>query len=61
MLASVCLCCFFVPDSCSLTDCIIGAHAVIGKGSVLKDCKIGPNFVVEAATECKNEILCKDE
>jgi carbonic anhydrase/acetyltransferase-like protein (isoleucine patch superfamily) len=44
-----------------LTDCIVGANATIGKGSTLKDCKVGPQFRVEAATEAKNEILCEDD
>lgn len=44
-----------VNSTCTLTGCIVGRRAVIGKDSVLKDCEVGDGYLVEEETDAKNE------
>lgn len=46
-----------VGDNAKLENCIVGCHANIGEKSQLKETDVGPQFVVVAGTESKNEKL----
>ncbi|KAI1042475.1 hypothetical protein LB505_004472 [Fusarium chuoi] len=50
-----------VGKACKLTRCIIGKRAVIGDGSVLTDCEVQENLLVEARTEDKDNKLMSSE
>jgi hypothetical protein len=39
---------------------VICSDSIVQRKSTLKDCRIGASFVIPAATEAKNETLCKE-
>ena len=40
-----------VAYSCNIENSIVGNKAIVKKGSVLKNCLIGPGFVVEEGSK----------
>ncbi|KAK6584996.1 hypothetical protein PZA11_003220 [Diplocarpon coronariae] len=50
-----------VGKGCKLTGCILGKRAEIGEDSVLQDCEVQENLLVEPKTEDKNNKLMSSE
>ncbi|PQE09918.1 translation initiation factor eIF-2B subunit gamma protein [Rutstroemia sp. NJR-2017a BVV2] len=50
-----------VGKSCRLTGCILGRRSEIGEDSILQDCEVQENLLVEAGTEDKNNKLMSSE
>ncbi|KAH8166555.1 hypothetical protein CIB48_g1691 [Xylaria polymorpha] len=46
-----------VEKGCKLTRCILGKRSVIGEGSVLTDCEVQENLLVEPRTDDKDNKL----
>ncbi|UKZ68370.1 uncharacterized protein TrAtP1_009409 [Trichoderma atroviride] len=50
-----------VGKGCKLTRCILGKRCIIGAGSVLTDCEVQENLIVEPRTEDKDNKLMSSE
>ncbi|PMD13152.1 hypothetical protein NA56DRAFT_651965 [Hyaloscypha hepaticicola] len=50
-----------VEKCCKLTGCILGRRSQIGEDSILLDCEVQENLLVEAGTEDKNSKLMSSE
>ncbi|TAQ84106.1 hypothetical protein B7494_g7566 [Chlorociboria aeruginascens] len=50
-----------VGKGCKLTGCILGRRSEIGEDSILQDCEVQENLLVEAKTEDKNNNLMSSE
>ncbi|RDW94470.1 hypothetical protein BP5796_00233 [Coleophoma crateriformis] len=50
-----------VGKGCKLTGCVLGRRSEIGEDSILQDCEVQENLMVEAGTEDKNNKLMSSE
>ncbi|KAL3424131.1 Translation initiation factor eIF-2B subunit gamma [Phlyctema vagabunda] len=50
-----------VGKGCKLTGCVLGRRSEVGDDSILQDCEVQENLMVEAGTEDKNQKLMSSE